>query len=96
MTWQQKSDLIQKDSRNFEHMVQLFIKDVLKSYEMPIGEIVDFFDRVEFQQECLFLLKEFNYLQNPSKRNVSTTCSQFPLIGVLITTQTSAIVFSVV
>ena len=54
MTWQQKSDLIQKDSRNFEHMVQLFIKDVLKSYEMPIGEIVDFFDRVEFQQECLF------------------------------------------
>ena len=35
MTWQQKSDLIQKDpvtcARNFEHMVQLFIKDVLKS-----------------------------------------------------------------
>ena len=41
-TWQQKSDLIQKDpvtcARNFEHMVQLFIKDVLKS-----DEIVDFF-----------------------------------------------------
>ena len=54
MTWQQKSDLIQKDpvtcARNFEHMVQLFIKDVLKSNLMPIGEIVDFFYRVEFQQ----------------------------------------------
>lgn len=54
MTWQQKSDLIQKDpvtcARNFEHMVQLFIKDVLKSNPMPIGEIVDFFYRVEFQQ----------------------------------------------
>ena len=54
MTWQQKSDLIQKDpvtcARNFEHMVQLFIRDVLKSDEMPIGEIVDFFYRVEFQQ----------------------------------------------
>lgn len=54
MTWQQKSDLIQKDpvtcARNFDHMVQLFIKDVLKSNEMPIGEIVDFFYRVEFQQ----------------------------------------------
>ena len=54
MTWQQKSDLIQKDpvtcARNFELMVQLFIKDVLKSDEMPIGEIVNFFYRVEFQQ----------------------------------------------
>ena len=41
MTWQRKSDLIQKDpvtcARNFEHMVQLFIKNVLKSDEMPIG-----------------------------------------------------------
>lgn len=39
MTWRQKSDL-----------VQLFIKDVLKSNLMPIGEIVDFFYRGEFQQ----------------------------------------------
>ena len=84
MTWQQKSDLIEKDpvncAGNFEHMVELFLKDVLKSDEMPIGEIVDFFYRVKFKQECLFLLKEFTYLQNPLKRNVSTTYSQFPLI----------------
>ena len=78
MAWQQKLDLIQKDpvtcARNFEHMVQLFIKDVLKSDEMPIGEIIDFLYRVEFQQECLF------YLQNPLKHNASTTYSRFPLI----------------
>ena len=47
MTWEQKSDLIQRDpvtcGRNFEHMVQLFIRDVLKSSVMPIGEIADFF-----------------------------------------------------
>ena len=47
MTWQLKSDLIQKDpvtcARNFERMVQMFMKDVLKSDDMPIGEIVDFF-----------------------------------------------------
>ena len=34
MTWEQKSDLIQKDpgtcARNFDHMVQLFIRDVLR------------------------------------------------------------------
>ena len=54
MSWEQKSDLIQKDpvtcARNFEHMVQLFIRDVLKSSIMPIGEITDYFYRVEFQQ----------------------------------------------
>ena len=31
-------------------MVQLFICDVLKSNVMPIGEIADYFYRVEFQQ----------------------------------------------
>ena len=49
MTWQQKSDLIQKDpvtyARNFEHMAELLIKDLLKSNLMPVGEIVDFFYR---------------------------------------------------
>lgn len=54
MSWEQKSDLIQKDpvtcARNFEHMVQLFIRDVLKSSIMPVGEITDYFYRVEFQQ----------------------------------------------
>ena len=54
MTWQQKSNLIQRDpitcARNFEHMVQLFIHDVLRSNVMPIGQIVDFFYKVEFQQ----------------------------------------------
>ena len=47
MTWEQKSDLIQKDpvtcARNFDHMVQLFIRDVLKSNVAPIGEIADYF-----------------------------------------------------
>ena len=54
MTWEQKSDLIKKDpvtcARNFDHIVQLFIRDVLKSSVAPIGEIADYFYRVEFQQ----------------------------------------------
>ena len=68
MTWQKKSDLIKSDpvtcARNFEHMVQLFLRDILKSTLRPIGEIVDFFYRVEFQQRgsphihCLFWVKE--------------------------------------
>ena len=54
MTWQQKLDLDQNYpvtcARNFEHIVQLFIEDVLKSNLMLIGELVDLFYRVEFQQ----------------------------------------------
>ena len=54
MTWQKKSELIQKDpvtcARNFEHMVQQFIHNFIKSSCHPIGEVVDFFYRVEFQQ----------------------------------------------
>ena len=46
MTWQKRSDLIRSDpvtcARNFEHMVQLFLHDILKSTLKPIGEIVDF------------------------------------------------------
>ena len=67
MTWQEKSELIKSDpvtcARNFEHMVQLFFRDFLKSPLKPIGEIVDFFYRVEFQKRgsphihCLFWIK---------------------------------------
>jgi len=54
MAWQKKSDLIKSDpitcARNFEHMIQLFLRDILKSTMKPIGEVLDFFYRVEFQQ----------------------------------------------
>ena len=54
MTWQQKSNLIQRDpitcARNFEHMVQLFMHDVLRGDVFAIGQKVDYFYRVEFQQ----------------------------------------------
>ena len=52
MTWQQKSHLVICET-SFEHKVQLFIEDVLKSNLMPIGEMVYLFHRVEFQQRGL-------------------------------------------
>lgn len=86
MSWEQKSDLIQKDpvtcARNFEHMVQLFIRDVLKSSIMPIGEITDYFYRVEFQQRGsphipgLFWIKNAPQYEKDSNEKVVTfiTC----------------------
>jgi hypothetical protein len=54
LSWQDKSNLIKSDpvtcARYFDFKVQAFIKYVLKSDEQPIGEIADFFYRVEFQQ----------------------------------------------
>ena len=80
MTWEQKSDLIQKDpvtcARNVEHMVQLFIRDVLKSNVAPIGEIADYFYRVEFQQRGsphihgLFWVKEAPQYEKNSNEDI--------------------------
>lgn len=54
MTWKEKCELIQADpvtcTRYFNHRVQVFIADVLKSSAQPLGKIIDYFYRVEFQQ----------------------------------------------
>lgn len=46
--------MIQSDpvtcSRHFDFMVQTFIRQVLKNSLEPVGRLVDFFYRVEFQQ----------------------------------------------
>jgi hypothetical protein len=54
LSWQEKSKLIKSDpvtcARYFDHRVQSFINLVLKHQSRPIGNILDFFYRVEFQQ----------------------------------------------
>lgn len=87
MTWEQKSDLIQKDpvtcARNFEHMVQLFIRDVLKSSVMPIGEIADYFYRIEFQQRGsphihgLFWVKEAPQYEKSSNEEIVSFVNKY-------------------
>ena len=54
LSWQEKCLLIKSDpvtcARYFDRRVQIFIKHVLKHNSQPIGGILDFFYRVEFQQ----------------------------------------------
>ena len=54
LTWQEKCRLIKSDlvicARYFDHRVQTFIANVLKDNSAPIGDIADYFYRVEFQQ----------------------------------------------
>ena len=53
LTLQEKTKLVQKDpvtcSRYFDHRVQEFLNTVLKSSCEPIGKLIDYFYRVEFQ-----------------------------------------------
>ncbi|KAJ8048491.1 hypothetical protein HOLleu_00830 [Holothuria leucospilota] len=48
----------------FEHRVQAFMKDVILSPAQPIGHVIDYFYRAEFQQRgwphihCLFWVKD--------------------------------------
>ncbi|XP_078328660.1 uncharacterized protein LOC144623788 [Crassostrea virginica] len=54
MTWFEKTKLVQKDpitcTRYFDHRFRMFMNIVLKSDHNPIGNVKDFFYRVEFQQ----------------------------------------------
>lgn len=54
LSWTERCELIQADSvtctRYFDHRVQVFISDVLKSLFAPLGNVLDYFYRVEFQQ----------------------------------------------
>ena len=53
LDWNEKTRLVQNDpvtcARYFDHRVQQFIKIVLKSRSNPLGDVADFFYRVEFQ-----------------------------------------------
>ena len=61
MSWQKKSKLIQNDPVTCGHMVQIFMKQFLKSSLAPVGEITDLFYRLELQYpyiHALFRIKD--------------------------------------
>ena len=54
LSWIEKCELIKKDpvtcSRYFDHRFKMFMSHILKGNICPLGKIVDYFYRVEFQQ----------------------------------------------
>lgn len=54
LSWIEKCELIKKDpvtcSRYFDHRFRMFMSQILRGKNHPLGKIVDFFYRVEFQQ----------------------------------------------
>ena len=80
LSWQEKTKLVQKDpvtcSRYFDHSVQEFLNTVLKSSCEPIGKLLNYFYRVEFQQRgsphihMLVLLESAPTLETNSEREI--------------------------
>ena len=60
----------------FDHRVHEFVTNVLKSNEHPIGEITDYFYRVEYQSRgsphihCLFFVKDAPQLDKTDDETV--------------------------
>ncbi|XP_063442041.1 uncharacterized protein LOC134722357 [Mytilus trossulus] len=64
MTWDEKCKVLCSNPvtavRMFDHRFHMFLKDVIMSEAQPIGKVIDYFYRVEFQQRgsphthCLF------------------------------------------
>ncbi|VDI19187.1 Hypothetical predicted protein [Mytilus galloprovincialis] len=64
MTWDEKCKVLSSNpvtaARMFDHRYHTFLKDVIMSDAEPIGKVIDYFYRVEFQQRgsphthCLF------------------------------------------
>ncbi|XP_053402924.1 uncharacterized protein LOC123548901 [Mercenaria mercenaria] len=105
LSWEQKIKLIQSDpvtcSRYFDHRVQEFINTVLKSEHKPLGEIADYFYRVEFQQRGSPHIHMIVWVKNAPKYKVDSindlttyvdqylTCSvSNPAVGSLVEIQT--------
>ena len=53
LSWHEKSELIKKDpvtcARHFDHQVKKLVNNVLQNSQNPVGKVVDFFYKVEFQ-----------------------------------------------
>ncbi|XP_076872151.1 uncharacterized protein LOC143522232 [Brachyhypopomus gauderio] len=68
LDWSERCALLKSNpvtaARMFDHRFRCFLKDVIMSEAQPIGEIVDYFYRIEFQQRgsphshCLFWVKD--------------------------------------
>ena len=104
LNWQEKCNLIKSDpvtcARYFDFRIQCFIRHVLKHSSRPIGEIADFFYRVEFQQRgsphihMLLWIKNAPLIDNSLASEVSSfidkyvTCANDDSISQLVNYQT--------
>ena len=87
MDWQTKTKLLRSDpvtcARYFDHRVRLFINNIIKSGHNPLGEMTDYFYRVEFQQRgsphihMLMWTKNSPVFERDSEQEICSYVDQF-------------------
>ncbi|XP_064617311.1 uncharacterized protein LOC135481415 [Liolophura sinensis] len=87
MEWSAKCELIRENpvmaARMFEHRFQCFLKEFLLSPANPVGKIIDYFYRVEFQHRgsphthCLFWVENAPKLDHNSDEEVTAFIDKY-------------------
>ena len=91
MTWETKSRLIRSDpvttARCFDHRVQRFINDFLKSNMMPLGKIRELVYRVEFQQRGSPHIHGLLWIEDAPKLGIDSNEDVIAFVDKYLTTE---------
>ena len=89
LSWEEKCNILASNpvtcARMFDHRVKLFLHQVIRSPPKPIGEVIDWFYRVEWQARgsphihCLFWVKDAPVLGRHSDQAVCDFVDQYIL-----------------
>lgn len=87
MTWDQKTEVLRSNpvsvARMFDHRFNVFLKKVILSASHPIGKVIDYFYRIEFQQRgsphthCLFWIEDAPKIDHQSDDEVADFVSKY-------------------
>ena len=87
LDWTEKSKVLKSNpvtvARMFDHRFHAFLRDVILSPANPIGQVIDYFYRVEFQQRgsphmhCLFWVKDAPKLKEDGPDTVCNFIDQY-------------------
>ncbi|XP_062606605.1 uncharacterized protein LOC134268370 [Saccostrea cucullata] len=76
LDWAEKSDILRKNpvtvARMFENRFHIFQRDVILSPSNPIGKVIDYFIRVEFQQRGSPHMHCLYWVENAPKFNIDS------------------------
>ena len=89
LNWEEKSRLIQNDpvicARHFDYQVDKFLQNFLLSSAAPLGNIADWFYRVEYQQRGSPHIHMLIWLENAPTFGEDSDCDVVSFIDTIIT-----------
>ena len=103
ITYMQKAELIQKDpvtcARHFQYLTHIFFNNILTTSASPIGKVVDYYYRVEFQNRgsphlhCLFWVENSPIYDEAPEENVIKFIDQHITCSKITNTESSEYIY---